>query len=520
VPTSSISTQLLIIGGGATGLGAAWDACLRGLKVILVEQNDLGQGTSGRYHGLLHSGGRYVISDPVSARDCASENAILRRIAPQAIEDTGGLFVTTPADPADFADRWRSACADSGVAVEEWSISRALEQEPLLNPRISRAFHVADAALDSFDLLHYLAEAIRQAGGQVLLHHRVDGLEVAGGRVTSASFVDERTGESRTIGAEMLINAAGPWTGKVASMAGIRLPVVLSKGSMIAMTTRLVHTVVNRCRPPQDGDVIVPVGTVAVLGTTDFQVDNPGDRSVQDWEVDRILAEAEVLIPSLSDHRPLRAWAGVRALHRPADADRDDTRELPRAHAVLNHASRDGIEGMLSVIGGKLTTYRLMAEATIDVVCGKLGIEAACSTSKTPIGSQPRRFHRLPNRLAEIESSAGKAQSLICECELATRMGLEASLSQGLAQSLDDSRRDLRLGMGPCQAAFCGYRAAALAADLTSISASDGGYRSFLKERWRGVRPLAWGKALSQLELTRRISIELLAADTLPEDPL
>src|SRR3990167_3213316 len=109
VDAATISTQLLVIGGGATGLGAAWDACLRGLKVILVEQSDLGQGTSGRYHGLLHSGGRYVLSDPISARDCAAENAILRRIAPQAIEDTGGLFVTTPADPQEFADRWRSA---------------------------------------------------------------------------------------------------------------------------------------------------------------------------------------------------------------------------------------------------------------------------------------------------------------------------------------------------------------------------------------------------------------------------
>ncbi len=519
MPTSSISTQLLIIGGGATGLGAAWDACLRGLKVILVEQNDLGQGTSGRYHGLLHSGGRYVISDPVSARDCARENALLRRIAPQAIEDTGGLFVTTPADPADFADRWQTACAANGVAVEEWSISKALEHEPLLNPRISRAFRVADGALDSFDLLHFLAGAISQAGGQVLLHHRVNRLEVSGGRVTSASFVDTRTGETRTIGAEMMINAAGPWTGKVASLAGISLPVVLSKGSMIAMTTRLVHTVVNRCRLPQDGDVIVPVGTVAVLGTTDFQVDDPADRSVQDWEVNRILAEAEVLIPSLPDHRPLRGWAGVRALYRPADADRYDTRDLPRAHAVLDHASRDGIEGMVSVIGGKLTTYRLMAEATIDLVCGKLGIEAACLTSKTPIGSQPRRFHRLPDRLAEFESGAGEATSLVCECELATRLGLEGSFSRGDALSLDDSRRDLRLGMGPCQAAFCGYRAAAVASDLASVSSSDGGYRSFLKERWRGVRPLAWGKTLSQFELARRISIELLAADTLPEDP-
>ncbi len=98
---SSLSTQVLVIGGGATGLGIAWDAALRGLKVVLIEQSDIGQGTSGRHHGLLHSGGRYAISDPVSARDCASENRILRKIASHTIEDTGGLFVATPADPVD-----------------------------------------------------------------------------------------------------------------------------------------------------------------------------------------------------------------------------------------------------------------------------------------------------------------------------------------------------------------------------------------------------------------------------------
>jgi glycerol-3-phosphate dehydrogenase len=96
-----ISTQLLVIGGGATGLGIAWDASLRGIKTVLVEK---GEGTSGRYHGLLHSGGRYALSDPQSASDCASENKILREIASSAIEETGGYFVSTPTDPLEHPD--------------------------------------------------------------------------------------------------------------------------------------------------------------------------------------------------------------------------------------------------------------------------------------------------------------------------------------------------------------------------------------------------------------------------------
>ena len=93
--TRSIQTEVLVIGGGATGVGTAWDAALRGFDVVLVERSDLVEGTSGRFHGLLHSGGRYVVKDPVAAKECVDENALLRRLMPDCIEDTGGLFVTT-----------------------------------------------------------------------------------------------------------------------------------------------------------------------------------------------------------------------------------------------------------------------------------------------------------------------------------------------------------------------------------------------------------------------------------------
>ena len=113
VASRRIQTEVLVIGGGATGLGTAWDAALRGFDTVLVERADLVEGTSGRFHGLLHSGGRYVVKDPVAAKECVDENALLRRLMPDCIEDTGGLFVETPDDDPAYADRFLAGCRAS-----------------------------------------------------------------------------------------------------------------------------------------------------------------------------------------------------------------------------------------------------------------------------------------------------------------------------------------------------------------------------------------------------------------------
>src|SRR3954465_14104214 len=99
-----MQADVLVIGGGATGAAVAWDAALRGFDVVLAERGDLAEGTSGRFHSLVHSGGRYVVKDPVAAEECVVENAALRDLIPDAIEDTGGLFVTAPADDPPHSD--------------------------------------------------------------------------------------------------------------------------------------------------------------------------------------------------------------------------------------------------------------------------------------------------------------------------------------------------------------------------------------------------------------------------------
>jgi len=515
--------DVLIIGGGATGGGTALDLALRGLRVALIDRADLTDGTSGRYHGLLHSGGRYAVRDPESARECIAENRVLRKIAPSAIEDTGGFFITTPDDDPAYADTWLQACHACDIEAEEIPVAQALKEEPALNPRIMRAFRVPDASSDSFDMLTGLGAAIQAQGGSVLTYHEVIGLMIDDRKVVGATVRNKRTGEERRLAGAMVVNAAGAWAGQIAALAGCPVTVRPSKGTMVAMAYRFVNTIINRCHLPGDGDILVPVGTVAVIGTTSVDVPDPNDTSIQAWEVRKMLEEGEKMVPGFSQARALRAWAGVRPLYEEGGAAQG--RDAKRTFAVLDHAQHDGVAGLVTVVGGKFTTYRLMAERAADVVCRQLGVTKPCATRefvlpdvRLPISAP--RAHWLGHRLADVEA-AHEPSSLVCECELVTRADFEqaahAHADIVAPWVLDDLRRDLRLGMGPCQGGFCGYRAAGLLHDMGQQDAAQAtaALADFVQRRWKGQRPLLWGQGLRQALLDEQIYREILGLDRL-----
>jgi glycerol-3-phosphate dehydrogenase len=554
-----ITTDVLVIGGGATGAGVLRDLAMRGIRAVLVEKGDLTHGTTGRYHGLLHSGGRYVVKDSASASECAVENEILRRIMPHCLEDTGGFFVVTPADDEAYAERFLHGCRETGVWTEEIPVREALRREPLLNPRISRVFAVRDGAADSFLATRSNAEDARQHGAQVLTYHYVKSLE-GKQRITGAICEDLRTGEDVHIHASYVVNAAGAWAGKIAGLAGVTVTVVPGKGTMVAVNHRMLNTVVNRCKLPADGDIIVPIRTVAVIGTTDVHVPDPDVYGITPEEVALMLEEGEQLVPGISRMRILRAWAGVRPLYK--DQDVGDDRDISRTYKLLDHEARDGVAGLISIVGGKWTTYRLMAQEAVDAVAAKLGVAAQCRTHSEPLthigdrglvagawtptninwpaerregdlakslpptDSRPSTpYFWLGQPLAELEA-ADSYGDLICECELVTRGRVIKAIVEGGAANVDDVRRETRLGMGPCQGGFCTYRAVALwdevgippeggsAAALASTGAL---LRHFLQERWKGLTAIMWGDQLRQQRLDEIIYLDTLGVDLLPK---
>ena len=147
-----VKTQVLIIGGGVTGAGLARDLALRGVNCVIVEKHDINAGASGANHGLLHSGARYVSSDMHSAEECRDEGRILKKMAPDCIEDTGGLFVAVAGDDETYISEFPQLCTKSRIPVKELDIKEAREMEPALSSKTIAAFQVQDASIGPFKL--------------------------------------------------------------------------------------------------------------------------------------------------------------------------------------------------------------------------------------------------------------------------------------------------------------------------------------------------------------------------------
>lgn len=520
-----LETQVVVIGGGITGAGILRDLALRGIEAILVEQGDLGHGTSTRNHGLLHSGGRYAVRDPEAAVESYHENLILKKTIPGSIEKTGGLFVKLPEDDDDYAQKWLRSCKKLGIPVEEIPVEQALREEPYLNKKAQAVFCVPDGAVDDFTLLvDVCADAVRR-GAKTLTYHKVTDIVTEQERVVGVCIRDVLTGMEKEIRADIVVNAAGPWGMEIAGMAGVPLKIINNKGMLVVFSHRFNKRVINRLRMPGDGDIFVPAHDVTIFGTTGVNTENPNDFSLSRPELEHMLADGKALIPSIDDMRLIRAYSGSRPLYQKSAGRGSSGRDVTRGMALLDHHERDGMDGFITITGGKLTTFRLMAEKTVDLVCEKLGVQANCTTNVEAVSGRrtgdsfnkadiaPAARHKLRNwagvQAPKIESALKEEESshVVCECEQVTWAEIEAAMPEKGGFRLGGIRRRTRLGMGPCQGTFCNFRAAALAAEKgrATIEEADGALLHAVSERKKGMGVVATGETARQLLLMETI---------------
>ena len=426
--------EVAVVGGGLVGLGVARDLALRGVETGLFEAGGLCAGASGRNHGLLHSGARYAVGDPGAAAECASENVLLRRLAAPYVVPCGGLVVATSAQEEEYLDRLGAAMSELGIPSAE------ARRDAVWLPHWCRAVSTNDAAIDPFGVALACAAQAMECGAEMHLERVVD---FADGRVSTAGGEEHH--------ADAVVLACGWEDGLLRRILPGAPALSPDRGTMVVTERRLHPQVVGRARPPADGDLVVPSGHASIVGTTS----SPGtDIQPTPQDVDRLLDEAAALFPQVREARLLRAYTGVRPLLGDAGG-----RLASRGHRILVG------DGVVAALGGKLTTFRLMAQEAADAACEMLGHNGRGTTDRKP----------LPDLTGQRQS--GEAG---CGCE-----GGGLRLPEPLLPLLGPApHRFGGTGFGPCQ----GLRCLALSPDP----------RTAARERWRGLRAVIYRGQLAQ----------------------
>lgn len=393
--------DVLIIGGGITGAGAARDAAMRGLSVCLVEAEDLAFGTSSRSSKLVHGGLRYLEQGELGlVFESVSERRVLMDIAPHLVNPLGFLFPVYKGKGRSVFELDVGMWLYDGLSLfRSPKLHRTLKpkqvraEEPgLLQEGLAGAPLYYDCATDDARLTLENALDARARGANVLTHTRVTGFLREGGRIRGVKAHDMLTGEDRTLEARVVINATGPWTDLTRSLGG--------EQKALLRPTRGVHIVVDAarlaphhaliCAHPVDGRVlfVIPWGDRTYIGTTDTDDHGrPEDVHASRADVDYLLAAANHYFPAqsgpaLAHDDVISTWAGLR----PLLSGEGSESSLSREHAIFVDN-----DGLITIAGGKLTTYRKMAAQLVDQAVMLLRLTGAgmdareAATAKEPL---------------------------------------------------------------------------------------------------------------------------------------
>jgi glycerol-3-phosphate dehydrogenase len=399
--------DVIVVGAGINGAGIARDATLRGLSVLLVDKGDVGAGTTSRSTRLVHGGLRYLERFEVPlVRESLRERETLLRIAPHLVDPLSFLL------PIYGQHRRGPALIRMGMmAYDALSLDKSMERHRMLSReealarepglraeglRGAAAYYDAQAGYPERLALENALDA-RRRGAVVLPYMRVTALERgAPGRVTGVALHDELHGVDYRAHGAIVVNAAGPWVDAVLAELGGGAP-----GPPLIGGTKGSHLVVGRfpgapreavyAEATEDGRpyFVVPWNGCWLIGTTDTRYDGDLDDVVAtEEEVAYLIAETNRLIPDaeLSAEQVLYTYAGVRPL--PAGGgDGDAEGAITRSHVIHDHAAGEHpLEGLLSIVGGKITTYRRLAEETVDAAVRKLGRKVErCRTHEVPL---------------------------------------------------------------------------------------------------------------------------------------
>lgn len=528
--------DVVVIGGGVTGAGVARDLSLRGLSVLLLDKGDYGAGTTGASSWMIHGGPRYLEFDWDTTRLSCEDAGHIVSISRNLVYRVVFIIPVLPHDKNNI-ERMETAMEvyDRFQPLKRSHPHRrltpqeALQVEPGLAPDIVGAVTMEEWGVDPHRLVFANVQDAVAHGARAFNHSRVTELIRDGGKVIGVRYhgPDGVAAEAR---ARVVVNAAGPWSPEVAAMAGVTVELRPAKGIHIVYPHRISQFSISAESVDGRDLLMVAHGGFTLLGTTDDDFYGDLDSvDVLEDEVDYLLQGFERVFPSIRQYRPVRTTTGVRPTLFKWRRYED---ELSRRYEVIDHSAQ-GADGLISIAGGKLSMYRLMAEQTSDAVCRKLGHRATCETAKLPLpgnesdvtppaelaakcGIPALAAMKLQSRHgsnAEKVLDEGGTSRILCRCEPVTEGELVYATRHEQVRSLADAFRRVGIAAGPCAGAACVLRAAEVVGRELGWSAAQkfDAARDFVRGAWLGRAPVLGHAGWAEEELAQGAMRGLMA---------
>lgn len=498
--------DLIVIGAGINGTGVARDATLRGMRVAVLERNDVGFGASGNSSGMIHGGPRYLTHHPEVTYASCLDSGHIQRIAPHLLFRVPFLVpVTEPglrgkAELATYDAFFQVYDRYQELKRSKTHLRFSADQVASLEPGLVRTFGAVsfdEWGIDGVRLcLENLSDAC-QRGARFFPRSTVTGLlRDTAGTVLGVSYQSKRPASQGAVRARLVVNATGAWSpltlralGSEPEEAKIRP----GKGIHVFLDRRLSNfSIVTRAI---DGRQIflLPWQNMSVLGTTDDDFyGHPDDVIARSDEVQYLLEGVARVLPGVRSARAIGTWGGVRPTLYEWGKSED---ALSREHRVVDHAEQ-GAKGLFSMVGGKLASYRMFAEEMVDRLGSERKTQSACQTHQLslPGGAEQlnssefareygvselaarRLVFRHGGRAKEVLEPTRKDQrslSVVCPCEPVLEAEIRYAVKCEWASDVSDVARRTRLGLGACSGMRCAFRAATIVGEELGMSGSE-----------------------------------------------
>jgi glycerol-3-phosphate dehydrogenase len=507
--------DVVVIGGGVNGTGVARDAALRGLKVALIERNDLAFGASGNSSGMIHGGPRYLTYDPDVTYSSCLDSGHIQHVAPHLLFRIPFLLpvfgrseavakATLAGYDAFFSLYDRYQPLKRGKPHVSLRADELLRLEPGVQSSVFGGVTFDEWGIDGARLCVANAVDAIEHGAEVRVHATVtDVLRRTDGSVEGVRFRDRTSGAVETRTARLVVNATGAWAPITAALSGLAPEAARlrpGKGIHVFLDRRLTNYAIISSAIDGRQVFLLPWQNMSVLGTTDDDYYGDLDDVIATGDEVRYLFQAVARVfPSIWQARAIGTWGGVRPTLYAWGKNED---QLSREHEIVDHA-RHGADGLYSMIGGKLASYRLFSEQMTDVLAARLAIRAPCRTHRAPLpggdeqvdpmqlvvraGMEAVTATRLEYRhgsrsLRVIDRmfQHPREAAVVCPCEPVTEAEIRYAVKEELARTVDDVSRRTRLGLGVCGGMRCAARCGRIVAEMTG-QAPEAGLSSALK---------------------------------------